>query len=99
MAALHANMIVIDGLVMKFGGWTDDLAAGGQTAIHVTVDTFHSGFAETAARIVDHLNLIEANSHLRHVLTAEDIHACKADGQVGIIFGFQNAKPIEDDLR
>jgi membrane dipeptidase len=35
---------------------------------------------------------------LTRVRTVDDILAAKAEGKVGIIFGFQNATPIEDEL-
>lgn len=97
--SILTDAIVIDGLVVKFGGWTEDLAQGGLTAVHVTVDTFTSGFCETVARVVDHLHMVESDRRLRQVRSAADIEACKREGKVGLIFGFQNAKPIEDDLR
>ena len=91
----------MDGL--NVSNWDSDavyesLRAGGVTAINATVATWE-GFRET----VDHLarwdvRLRERADTIVPIRTVDDILAAKRDGKTGIIFGFQNASPIEDRI-
>ena len=98
---LYRDAIVVDGL--NVSNWDSDavyesLRAGGVTAINATVATWE-GFRET----VDHLarwdvRLRERADTIAPIGTVDDILAAKRDGRTGIIFGFQNASPIEDRI-
>ncbi len=97
-AALHRESIVVDGMAFQFGGWSDDLGSSGVTAIIVTVDDFHSGYAPTLDRMRRARRIVEEHPRMTLVETVDDIHRAKREGTVGIILGFQNANPIEDRL-
>ena len=94
-------MLIIDAL--QYVNWTralfEDAKAGGVNAIHVTISYWENTEATLAnigdwrRRFRDHADLIMP------VKTAADITAAQAAGKVGIILGFQNCSPIEDDLR
>ena len=76
----------------------EELRAGGVTAVHVTLV-----FWEDARATLDNIGrwhrLFERHGDLvMPVTTAADIETAKKAGKTGIIFGFQNCSPIEDDL-
>lgn len=58
-----------------------------------------AGYDEAVKAIQRHRTLIDADPQ-RFVLArrAGDISAAKKDGRIALIFGFQNAKPVGDDL-
>ena len=97
---LHTEIIVIDGL--QYSNWSravfELMHQGGLTAVHVTV-TYWENNIETL-RIIGQWNQhFQQNSDLiMPIKTVDDIHKAKAAGKVGIIFGFQNCSPIEDDF-
>ena len=93
--------MIIDAL--QYVNWTralfEEARDGGVNAIHVTIaywentrDTLEN-IGDWRRRFRDHADLIMP------VLQASDIDRAKAENKVGIIFGFQNCSPIEDDLR
>jgi len=99
-ARLHDELVVVDGL--QYSNWNrklfEQMRSGGLTAVHATLVYWESA-RETIAvigqwlqRFVDHADLI------RPVRSAEDILAAKREGRVGVLFGFQNCSPIEDDI-
>ncbi len=98
---LYRDAIVVDGL--NVSNWDSDavydsLNAGGVTAINATVATWE-GFLETVDNLVRwDVRLRERADTISPVRTADDILAAKRDGKTGIIFGFQNASPIEDRI-
>ena len=98
---LHQRPIVIDGL--NVSRWGDEevyrhLWEGGFTAINATVAVWE-GARETLRNISSFHRDFEAHSnYIRPVTSIADIHAAKRENRVGIIFGFQNSSPIEDDL-
>ena len=94
-------MLIIDAL--QYVNWTralfEEAKAGGVHAIHVTISYWENTEATLAnigdwrRRFRDHADLIMP------VRTADDIRAAQNSGKIGIILGFQNCSPIEDDLR
>jgi membrane dipeptidase len=97
---LHAASIIIDGL--EISRWSEEvflnLRRGGLTAVNATVAVIE-GFNETIQSIARWYQMFEHYpSLIRHVRTVEDIHRAKEEGKTGVIFGFQNTSPIEDDL-
>lgn len=75
--------------------------ASGITAVNVTAHSpgRNDTFGNARARMSGWTREAEANpSHLRMVRTVADLRAAKADGQLGIILGFQDAVPFQDDL-
>lgn len=99
-AQLHADSIVIDGLIIA--KWNrelfEDMRKGGLTAANCTVSVWE-GFQATINNIVASQTLIRENSDLViPVKTTADIRKAKEQGKTGIIFGFQNAHAFEDQL-
>ena len=97
----YRDAVVVDGLNVSnwdSGSVYESLRAGGVTAINATVATWE-GFTET----VDHLACWDARFRERAdkiapIGTVDDILAARRDGRTGIIFGFQNASPIENRI-
>ena len=98
---LYDDAIVIDGL--NVSNWDSpavfrSLRTGGVTAINATIATWEN-YPETMDTIAAWLRRLgEYDDVLTLVNTVGDIRRAKQDGQVGIILGFQNATPIENDL-
>ena len=99
--SMHHDSIVIDGLNVSRWG-RDTFAAmkqAGVTASNATVTVRH-GFRQTVEMLADWQRWFETESNvIAPVLKTADIHDAKKSGRAGIILGFQNATPIEDDLR
>ena len=94
-------MLIIDGL--QYVNWTRPLferaIAGGVSAIHVTI-AYWENTRDTLENIGDWRQRFREHSDLiMPVSSGADILAAQAAGKLGIIFGFQNCSPIEDDLR
>ena len=102
IADLYRRSIIIDSL--NISNWHSDnvfadLHDGGLTATSATVATWE-GFVETADAVAAWYERFRARSaQIRPVRSVADIHAAKEEGRVGIILSFQNATPIENDLR
>ncbi len=98
---LHERSIVIDGL--NVSRWGEEavyrhLHEGGLTAINATVAVWE-GTQGTLRNIARFYKDLETYSrYIRQVNCLDDIRRAKEEGRVGIIFGFQNSSPIEDDL-
>ena len=94
-------MLIIDGL--QYVNWTralfEEAKAGGVNAIHVTIAYWENtnealtNIAEWDAKFSEFSDLIAP------VRMAQDILDAEVTGRIGIIFGFQNCSPIEDDLK
>jgi len=94
-------MLIIDAL--QYVNWTrklfEEAKAGGLNAIHVTISYWENTEA-TLANIGDWRRRFREHSDLIMLIkTAADIRMAEQTGKVGIILGFQNCSPIEDDLR
>ena len=98
---LYDESLVIDGL--NVSNWDspavyESLSLGGVTAINATIATWE-GFAETLDNISAwSLRFKERSDSITLVETADDILEAKRSGRTGIILGWQNATPIENDL-
>ena len=94
--------ITIDGLnTSAWGprGVLEDLVAGGVTAINATI-VIRDDFASTLDAISAWYEIFEENSDLvLPVRTVDDITEAHRSGRCGVIFGWQNATPIGNDLR
>jgi membrane dipeptidase len=98
---IHDEAIVIDGLqISKFDRRVfESLAVGGLTCVNATVAVLED-FRETITIVAEWHRMFDENSSLiMPVRSTADIRRAKEMGKVGIIFGFQNTSPIEDDLR
>jgi len=99
-AALHADAIVIDGVNPSVP--TRELFRrmrdAGVTGVNVTL-AITENQTEAARELVSWERALAANGDLvQQVLTAADLRAAKREGRVGIILGFQNGSPFEDEL-
>ena len=97
----YRDSIVIDGL--NVSNWTrpevyDGVHAGGVTAMNATIAIFEK-YHEAMDNIAKWYRRFETHKEkITQVRTADDIAAAKRDGRSGVIFGWQNAGPIENDL-
>lgn len=97
------SRLVVNGLAQggaSFGQTIEAAVGGAVTASNVTVASNH-GFPAAAARVLAMLDTIDSpewSDRARLVRTADDVVACRRDKVAGIIIGFQNADPIEDQL-
>ena len=94
-------MLVIDGL--QHVNWNralfEEARDGGVNAIHVTI-AYWENTQETVANIDNWQTLFKEHGDLiMPVRLAADIVEAQKLGKVGIILGFQNCSPIEDDFR
>jgi membrane dipeptidase len=98
---MRNDMLMIDGL--QYVNWNRELFEEAQKSgvhtIHVTI-AYWENIRETLENIgtwnrhfINHVDLIMP------VRQAADILEAKRLGKVGIIFGFQNCSPIEDDVK
>ena len=98
---IYNGSVVIDGL--NVSNWDSpavfqSLSSGGTTAINATIATWEN-FQETLAHIASWGGRFEQyKGTLLQVRTVDDIARAKREGLVGVILGFQNASPIENDL-
>ena len=98
--AFHDGLVVIDAL--QYSNWDretlEELRQGGLTCVHVTCAIW-----DDARTTLDNVGawyrrLRDNSDLLMPVRDGTAIEAAKAQGRVGIVLGFQNASPIEDDL-
>lgn len=99
---IHAEAIVINGLAQpgNLSAAYDSMLDGGITATNLTVAA-NEDFARGVLRLEYALTEMERHDQagrLRIVRTGEEIRQAKAEGASGVLIGFQNADPIEDDL-
>ncbi len=97
---IYDEAIVIDGL--NVSNWESDavferLRAGNITAINATVATWEN-FLQTMDHLSAWMRRFREREDILQVKETADIHAAKKLGKTGIILGFQNASPIENDL-
>jgi membrane dipeptidase len=99
--ALHSDALVIDGL--NISHWSDEvvyrhLREGGITAINASVAVWE-GTKQTLQNIGRfYRDFAVYSQYIRPVTSVADIHAAKREGKTGVILGFQNSSPIEEDL-
>ena len=97
----HCEYIVIDGL--NVSNWDSpavyqSLADGGVTAMNATIATWEN-YRETLDHVQAWLQrFATCGETLTQIKTTEDILEAQKTGKVGVILGFQNATPIENDL-
>ena len=97
---IYDEAIVIDGL--NVSNWESDavferLRAGNITAVNATVATWEN-FLQTMDHLSAWMRRFCERDDILQVKETADIHAAKKLGKTGIILGFQNASPIENDL-
>jgi membrane dipeptidase len=97
--AVHSEAVVIDGLVYHCDGHAAEFRQANAAAANITVCDFEADFTEACDRIAKWLDLIaRGENRWRLIERVDDIGAAADDGDVGLIMGFQNARPIGDQL-
>ncbi|MCL5951384.1 MAG: dipeptidase [Chloroflexi bacterium] len=98
----HRECIIIDGLnASNFyePRIFERLYQGGITAVNATIAAWHS-LPETMKAIADMFQAFDQHpERIMPVRQVADIQAAQASHRVGIIFGFQDIAPIEDNVR
>ena len=97
---IYDDALVIDGLSVC--NWNSDavfrgLRAGRFTAINATVSTWEN-FIQTMAHLTAWMRRFRERNDILQVKSTADIRAARQQGRTGIILGFQNASPIENEL-
>ena len=92
--------VVID--CLQYNRWDRDLFQktrdGGVDVVHVTV-SYWEDLRETLINISRwHRHFINHADLILPIKTAADVAEAKRTGRLGIVFGFQNCLPINDDL-
>ena len=92
-------MLTIDGL--QYSRWSrsifEQMRAGGLDCVHVTI-AYHETCLETLRNIGQWNRLFEDHGDLIcRVGSAEDVQRARDSGRTGVVYGFQNCSPIEDD--
>ena len=91
--------LVIDGLSYHSDGYTGDLRAGGVDALNVTICHFEADFAETCEQIAGWLARMSApDAEWLAIRRAGDLAVARKLGKIGLIMGWQNMRPVGDDL-
>ena len=96
---LHQDAIVIDGTcpLLRRKEFVDWYIEGGVTACSPTVGSTATA-EETLRNLGSWHRFIGTRKDLTLVETADDILAAKAQKKLGLVFHFQGADPIENDL-
>ena len=94
------DMLLID--CLEASKWDRDrfleLREGGVDCVHVTLAIWENA-RETLTRIGHWRRLLDENSDLVGLaLSADDIESIAASGRTAVVWGFQNASPLEDDI-
>ena len=98
---LYDDAVIVDAL--NVSNWDSpqvfqSLQAGGVTVMNATLVTWEN-FAQTMDTIAAwQRRFDQRRDQLLQIRTIDDIHAAKRAGKVGVILGWQNATPIENDL-
>lgn len=98
--SIHESSIIIDGLQISNWGKTvfHSNHQGGLTAFTATI-AVHEGFRDTMKNIAWWHRMFKKHHDLIvPIKSTEDILSAKKAGKTGVIFGFQNTSPVEDDL-
>ncbi|MBV9826588.1 MAG: membrane dipeptidase [Alphaproteobacteria bacterium] len=91
--------MIVDGLVFMSDGYTADLRAGNVAAINLTVTPFESDFATACDHVAVWLHRVSAPHSDWHIVKrAADIETARSAGKTGLIMGWQNMRPVEDQL-
>jgi len=95
------DILIIDGL--QYVNWNRELfeeaKLGGVNVIHVTI-----AYWENKKEVIENINtwgrqFKEHSDLIMPINEAREIKIAQEEGKIGIIFGFQNCSPIEDDIR
>jgi len=91
---LHTESVIIDGCSFFCERYDDNLRASGITALNITVPDTSADVDGAVKSIADYYEVIRTDPKLMMIEKADDIMLAKKEGKVGIIIGFQNARPF-----
>jgi membrane dipeptidase len=97
---LHSDAIVIDGVDVSIPTRSRFLRMrdAGVTAANVTL-AIHENQTEASRALASWDRIVEENEDVvRRVATTDDVRAAAKENRVGVIYGFQNGTPFEDEL-
>lgn len=98
-AAIHRDIIVVEGCTWTFDGWTEKLEHSGVTALNLTLVGGSEGFVETCREFERALRLIRDDpEHFVLARTVADVRRAKAASKVAVVMNFQGGQPIERSL-
>lgn len=96
---VHAKALLIDGLMFRSDGSTELLRRGNVSAVNITVSGLHADFEEACDGIAEWLSRVsDPYGAWRLIRTADDIYLAREAGQIGLIMGWQNMRPLSDRL-
>lgn len=90
--------LIIDGLVFFSDGSTRDMLAGGVSAINLTITDMASDFEQAIKDIMLWRERCAPGGEWHLVQTAADLDEARRLGKLGLIMGWQNARPIGDQI-
>ena len=96
----YETSVVIDALNVSNWDSTavyESLHHGGVTAINATI-TVWENYRECMDNIASWLRRFRTEEHLIQATSLNGILQAKEEGKVGVVFGWQNASPIESEL-
>jgi membrane dipeptidase len=95
--SLHGPDYLINGYMPKLK--KEGVTALQETICRPTLNGISTSMYDTIKTVGDWYNLFDKNSDSIFLATrAEDIINAKKDDKIAVVFGFQHAEPIEDDL-
>jgi membrane dipeptidase len=98
-AALHREVLIVDGLNFQSDGDPGLLREANVAAANVTVSHFEADFERATNQVAAWVaRLRRPDCPWRLVRAAADIPAARAEGRTGLIMGWQNMRPIADNL-
>lgn len=91
--------MIVDGLIAYSDKDPAPLREGGVGAANVTVCNYHAGLQEALQEMAQWLKVLsEPACGWRLVRSAGDLRRAEESDKVGLIMGWQNAKPLEADI-
>ncbi len=102
-ARAYAEALVFDGCLLgstfRYPKCMAEYRAGGLTGGITTIAAGHDNFTRGIQAVLQYRRLIAERSDEFMLCTrASDLEQAKASGRLGVVFGFQDAKPVEDDM-
>lgn len=96
---LHAQSIIIDGVVANLQGWSEKIADSGATTLAVAIASGWAPFGSAMKVIADTLQVINSDpEHFMLVRSGADIRRAKESKKVGIALYSQTGQPLDNDI-
>ena len=96
---IHQDNSVFDGLTYLCDGTSSALSAGGVNATNITVPSFEDDWPETCQHISRWLERCSTEASPWILIeSAADFERTGQQGNIGIVIGWQNMRPIGDSL-